>query len=215
MTRPRLPGRFPGLLLCLLLLAGGPAPARPAPIALPSSVPAPPFDAHIRAAIGALRAHLPRLAAAEYQAALRLRPGDADAHFALGGVWEILGRSADAEREYRRTIQIDPTHAPAHSALAGLLDDRGLVAAALAQGAQALVLLPGDARLHCNQGDMLTEARRWNEARHEYLTALRLSPGLQEARHGLTALSRLAPKPGKPSAHRRGTGPSAGFARGL
>ncbi len=206
------------LLLALTALALSLLPlvctqAAPVPLTLPPAVPAPgAFDAYIRTAESAVRAHLPKIAATEYQAALRLRPADADAHYALGGVWELLKRPADAEREYRRTIQIDPAHAAAHSALAGLLDDRGELAAALAQSQQALTLEPKSAPLHCNQADLLAEAKRYPEARREYETALRLRPGLMQARQGLVALPpSSAPKAGKTDAHQRGSGPATGF----
>ena len=201
------------LLLFALSLLPLSAPAAPVPLALPSAAPAPgAFDAHIRAAENAVRAHLPQIAATEYQAALRLRPADADAHYAFGGVWELLKRPAEAEHEYRRTIQLDPAHAAAHSALAGLLDDRGLLHAALAQSQQALVLEPKSALLHCNQADLLAEAKRYPEARREYETALRLRPGLMQAQSGLAALPPVpAPKAGKADNHQRGTRPAAGF----
>lgn len=220
MTRlPPKPLALRGLLFLTATLAAvlaATARAQTVPLVLPTNTqPAPSFDAHIRAAAGALKAHLPREAAMEYQAALRLRPGDADAHYALGGVYERLARLQDAEREYRWTVRLDPGHAAAHSALAGMLDDRGQLAAALAQSAQALTILPGDARLHCNQGGLLAEAKRWPDARREYETALRLSPDLAEARRGLAALppaaSRTAPKPPRPSAHRREPGEDGGF----
>jgi len=194
--------RLTPLLFALSLLPLS-ANAAPFPLTLPSRTPAPAtFDAHIRAAESAVRAHLAQFAATEYQAALRLRPADAAAHYALGGVWELLKRPADAEREYQRTIQLDPAHAAAHSALAGLLDDRGQLAAALAQSQQALVLEPSSAPLHCNQADLLAEAKRYPEARREYETALRLHPGLMQARQGLAALP-AAPDAKRSDAHQR------------
>ena len=204
------------LALSLLPLTAVPAAhAAPMPLTLPSRTHAPvSFEAHIHTAENAVRAHLPQMAVPEYQAALRQRPADADAHYALGGVWEILKRPADAEREYQRTIQLDPAHAAAHSALAGLLDDRGQLAAALAQSQQALALELNNAALHCNQGDLLTEAKRWPEARREYETALRLRPGLPQARQGLAALPVMAvPKPKQPVLHQRGPAPGAGYVR--
>ncbi len=205
--------RYLLVLSLLLLLSTRAGHAAPVPLSLPSAAaPAATFDAHIRAAASAVPAHRLQIAATEYQAALRLRPADADAHYALGGVWELLKRPADAEQEYRRTIQLNPAHAAAHSALAGLLDDRGLLAAALAQSQQALTLEPNSAPLHCNQADLLAEAKRYPDARREYETALRLSPGLSQARQGLAALPpATAPKAGKASAHQRSNGQAPGF----
>ena len=208
--------RLAPILFALGLLPLARAHAAPVTLTLPSHTPAPvSFDAHIHAAEEALRAHLPQIAATEYQAALRQRPADADAHYAFGGVWELLKRPANAEREYRRTIQIDPAHAAAHSALAGLLDDRGELAAALAQGGQALALEPNSAPLHCNQADLLAEAKRYPDARREYETALRLSPGLSQARRGLAALPAarpaVTPKPKQPVLHQRNPTTDAGY----
>ena len=208
MTRP---APFLLALSLLALLSAHTGHAAPVPLTLPPAAPAPgAFDAHIRAAENAVRAHLPRIAATEYQAALRLRPTDADARYALGGVWELLKRPAEAEREYRRTIQVDPAHAAAHSALAGLLDDRGELAAALAQSQQALVLEPGSAPLHCNQADLLAEAKRYPEARREYETALCLRPGLPQARQGLAALP-VTPAPKQLNVHQRTPATGTGF----
>ena len=204
--------RLAPLLLALSLLPLVRAQAAPVPLTLPSRTPAPvSFDIHIHTAESAVRAHLLQIAATEYQAALRQRPADADAHYALGGVWELLKRPADAEQEYQQTIRLDPAHAAAHSALAGLLDDRGQLAAALAQSQQALTLEPNSAPLHCNQADLLAEAKRYPEARREYEAALRLHPRLPQARQGLAALPATAPKPKQPTIHQRSPAAGTGY----
>jgi Flp pilus assembly protein TadD len=197
MTRPAL--LLPALLLpaLLLLLAAGP---------LRAQAPSDPFEARLRAGQTALRAGLPQTAAREYRAAVRLRPTDADAHYALAGVLEAAGRADEAETEYRRVIALRPDNAPAHNALAGLLEDRGRMQAALAQYRQAVALLPADPRLRFNLGGALAEAGRPAAAATQYREALRLKPDFAEAAQALRALpvplspAGTAPTPG-PSLH--------------
>jgi len=205
MSRPlRIPSGYDGdmtrptlfLLLCLLaapLLAQTPPDA---------------FQSHLQAGQAALRAGLPLLAAREYRAAVRLRPADADAHYALAGVLEAAGRADEAMAEYQRTIALRPDNAPAHNALAGLLEDRGGREAALAQYHQAVALLPSDPHLRFNLGGALADAGRPAQAAAQYREALRLKPDFAEAGQALRALGTVGTRPvGTPPASFLGTLP--------
>src|SRR2546430_7580181 len=65
-------------------------------------------------------------AAHEFAAAIRLRPGYADAHYDLGVA--LLGerKPDEAVAEFTRTLDLDPHHADAHQALGNLLVQHGL-----------------------------------------------------------------------------------------
>jgi tetratricopeptide (TPR) repeat protein len=187
------------LLLLLWLLAALPAPAQ---------TPPDPFHSRLQAGQAALRAGLPLLAAREYRAAVRLRPADADAHFALAGVLEAAGQADEAMAEYQRTIALRPDNAPAHNALAGLLEDQGARGAALAQYRQAVALLPSDPHLRFNLGGALADSGQRAQAAAQYREALRLKPDFAEAGRALRALGTVGTHPaGTPPASFLGTLP--------
>lgn len=168
------------LMPLLLLLTALPALAQ---------TPPDPFHSRLQAGQAALRAGLPLLAARECRAAVRLRPADADAHFALAGVLEAAGQADEAMAEYQRTIALRPDNAPAHNALAGLLEDQGARGAALAQYRQAVALLPSDPHLRFNLGGALADSGQRAQAAAQYREALRLEPDFAEAGRALRALS--------------------------
>lgn len=128
MTRPAL--LLPALLL---LLAAGP---------LRAQAPSDPFEARLRAGQTALRAGLPQTAAREYRAAVRLRPADADAHYALAGLLEDRGRMQAALAQYRQAVALLPADPRLRFNLGGALAEAGRPAAAATQYREALRLKP-------------------------------------------------------------------------
>jgi tetratricopeptide (TPR) repeat protein len=60
-------------------------------------------------------------AAAQYDRALRIKPGYLEAHVNLGAVLEVLGDRAGAERHYRAALDIDPNDPDAKANLEALL----------------------------------------------------------------------------------------------
>jgi tetratricopeptide (TPR) repeat protein len=73
-----------------------------------------PNDPLLRLAYGTLlyRHEVNRLhdAAAQFEAYLKLRPDDADAHATAGFIYGELGQYDDAKREFRSALKIDPSH---------------------------------------------------------------------------------------------------------
>lgn len=57
--------------------------------------------------------------------AMKTRPGDPEAHFALGRLYADKERLDRAEIEWRYALELDPTHCPTHHALARLAHARG------------------------------------------------------------------------------------------
>ncbi|MDQ2804972.1 MAG: hypothetical protein M3Y41_20715, partial [Pseudomonadota bacterium] len=68
-------------------------------------------------------------AEAAYREAIRLDPGNADAHNDLGYLFVIVDRPLEAEAAYREAIRLNPRHAEAHDNLERLLAARILLEA--------------------------------------------------------------------------------------
>jgi tetratricopeptide (TPR) repeat protein len=127
-------------------------------------------------------------AIAQYEAALRLKPGYAEVHYNLGHAWSQLpGRLQDAAAQYEEALRIKPTYAEAHynlgvvwSQLPGRLND------AITQYEAALRLKPDFAEAHNNLGLAWSQLPgRLNDAITQYEAALRLKPDYAEAHNNL------------------------------
>jgi tetratricopeptide (TPR) repeat protein len=70
---------------------------------------------------------------AAYRTALRIKPGDAGAHYNLGVALRDQGKLDEAIAQLREAIRIKPDHAEAHSHLAYTLKRQGKFAEALAE----------------------------------------------------------------------------------
>ncbi len=68
-------------------------------------------------------------AEAAYRKAIRLDPGNADAHNDLGYFFVIVNRPLEAEAEYREALRLNPHHSEAHDNLERLLAVRILLEA--------------------------------------------------------------------------------------
>ena len=64
-------------------------------------------------------------AVAEYQAALRIKPDNVEAHYNMGNALASQGRIAEAMAEYRETLRLRPDWPPALSKLAWILATDG------------------------------------------------------------------------------------------
>ena len=126
-------------------------------------------------------------AAREFAAAIRLRPGYADAHYDLGVA--LLGerKPDEAVAEFTRTLDLDPHHADAHQALGNLLVQHGLTADGLVHLSDAVRFDPADASKHYNRGVALLQNGGTADAMAEFTEAVRLQPDLAEA-HGNLAI---------------------------
>ncbi len=128
----------------------------------------------------------------EAEAALRLRPGYADASRNRGLALAHLGDVAAAEAEFSALLERDPAD-PAALRERGLLRSRlGRMPEALADLDAALRLRPAEPRWLCDRAIALNELGRFAEAREACDAALRLEPGLAlalraraDARHNM------------------------------
>ena len=92
----------------------------------------------------------------EWEAALRLEPGNPVYHNLYGLALQGVGRAPEARREFRKAIQAHPAYFDALSNLAYSLMADGQLEAASAEFEHALNLRPHDSALHLALGVVLT-----------------------------------------------------------
>lgn len=132
---------------------------------------------------GSTYAELGRLpeAIAQYRAALRLAPDNADARLDLGVAEARSGRLPEAIAEFSAALRSDPGRADAHDDLGTALVQAGRGGEAIAEYRASLRLRPGSARTHYNLALTLIQAGQRDEGMAEYREALRLDPRLAPA----------------------------------
>ena len=119
-------------------------------------------------------------AAARYAEALRIEPGNADAHYYLGMMSCQHGRFGEGAEHARKALAGDPRHARAHVLLGralGALEQRD---EALTSFDRAITLAPDFAQAHGHRADVLRELGRNPEAVESYDRALALAPDVIE-----------------------------------
>jgi tetratricopeptide (TPR) repeat protein len=130
-------------------------------------------------------------AVTEYEAALRIKPGDADVHYNLGNALaEIPGSLPAAIAEYREALRIDPSYTKAHINLGNALAKMpGGFPEAAAQYQAVFRLEPANADAHFNLGNLLAAAPgRSAGAIAEYRAAIAADPDKAEAHYNLANL---------------------------
>ena len=137
-----------------------------------------------------------REAMAEFQTALRARPGYAEGHSNLGMALELLGNPTEAAKEYEIALRWSPGLVEAHHNLGRLLVREGELPAAIAHLEVAVRASPDLVNARYNLGLALVRARRFPEAVPHLERALELRPGFAEARALLEAARAGRPPPG-------------------
>ncbi|MFO0580707.1 MAG: tetratricopeptide repeat protein [Anaeromyxobacter sp.] len=146
-------------------------------------------EIHHDLGVEALRAgRSPADALKEFDAALELDPGFADAHRGRGLVLDFgFGRADEAEREYRRAIELKTPYPEAENDLGQLLAKRGRHEEALKHFDAALAEMtyrePWIAR--CNKGQALWQMGRKTEGIAEQRACLTLAPRFCKGRREL------------------------------
>jgi tetratricopeptide (TPR) repeat protein len=121
----------------------------------------------------------------EYEAALRLRPGSADARNGYGVALARSGRQGEAAAQFELALRLRPGDASIHNNLGGALAQLGRGPEAIAQYREAIRLDPGSAGAHFNLGRALRHVDDDREAIAEHREAERLAPGSAEIRSSL------------------------------
>ena len=108
--------------------------------------------------------------------ALALDENLADAHGSLGGLKTVEWDWGGAEREYRRAIALSPNLAKAHSDYASYLSYLGRHTEAINEVRRTQELNPLDLIYRVQEGGILHDARRYEEAIEKYRSVLALEP---------------------------------------
>ncbi len=128
-------------------------------------------------------------AIAQYQEAVRLRPGYAKAHNNLGAALDRQGQTDEAIRQYQEAVRLRPGYAKARNNLRAALDRQGQTDEAIRQYQEAVRLRPDDADAHNHLGVALARKGQTDEAIRQYQEVLCLKPDYAQAHYNLgTAL---------------------------
>jgi tetratricopeptide (TPR) repeat protein len=115
-------------------------------------------------------------AAAEFAAAVRLKPSFADAHENLAKLLAESGRTTEAIAEYEAALNINPDSADIHNDLGTVLAALGKFDAAIEQYRNALQINPELSDVHYNLAVALAEEGKTPEAITEYEAVIRIKP---------------------------------------
>jgi tetratricopeptide (TPR) repeat protein len=124
-------------------------------------------------------------AVVQFQKALAIKPGYAEAHNNLGNALVQKGQTDEAILHYQQALALRPDYADAHFNLGNALLQTGRVDEVILHYQKALALQPNHARAENNLGNALLQKGRVDEAVVHYQKALALQPGYAEARNNL------------------------------
>lgn len=124
-------------------------------------------------------------AAARYEQATQIEPGDEDVHYNLAIVLARLGKTEEAKKHYVEALQIFPDHGDAHNNLANLLMREKKLPEAADHFREAVRTMPDNAAFHNNLGTALGLQGKTADAGGEFAAAVKLKPDFVEARVNL------------------------------
>ena len=127
----------------------------------------------------------PEEAVRQYENALRIRPGYAEAHNNMGVALAAQERYREAIVQYGEALKIWPTYAAAHNNLGTALASEGRVQDSIREFREALRIRPDYAEAHKNLGTAMVLAGDVEEALRHFQEALRIRPGYAEAHNDL------------------------------
>src|SRR6185503_5972465 len=120
-----------------------------------------------------------------YRRVLQQEPGAARAHFGLGNVLRLQGRTEDALRAYGEAVRLEPRFADAHTRLALGLFELGRRDEAFEHFSRAVELAPGGAEEHYHLGRWFLAAGKFDPAAAQFREAARLDEKLALPRDAL------------------------------
>ena len=116
-----------------------------------------------------------------YNAVIKRRPRDAQAHYKRGNAQNGLGRWEAALADYNKAIALDRNFAQAFCNRGAVLERLGRWNEALSSYDQAIALNPTDFLSYYNRGSVLKELKRFGEALDSYERAIVLNADHAEA----------------------------------
>jgi Tfp pilus assembly protein PilF len=164
-------------------------------IGLESLIRREPTRASLRDDIAVLYMELNRPAEAvpHFEAALKLKPESAAAHFNYGTALAAANRFNDAITQYRRALALRPSYAIAHNNLGTALLQVGQPQQALAAFREAARVDPHLEEAHLNVGLVSRAVGDFTEAAARFRRALELNPNWLTAISSLASLLAAAP----------------------
>jgi tetratricopeptide (TPR) repeat protein len=114
----------------------------------------------------------------QFEMAVALDEGHAEARFHLANVLSGRGDFADAVIHYERGLALDPDNADARQNLGLALQGLGQFESALSHHQVALRVSPKSAVIHVSLGDASRHLGRHDDAVAQYMQALAINPGL-------------------------------------
>jgi len=124
-------------------------------------------------------------AIAQYEKALQIKPGYAEADKNLGVAYFQTGRVDQAIEFYQAALKIDPRDAEAYNKRAMAFAQKGQPDKAIADCQKALELRPGYVEAYNNLGIVLFQTGQTGEAIAQYQKALAIDPADAEAHNNL------------------------------
>ncbi len=121
----------------------------------------------------------------EFERALAVNPGYAEALLGLAEIERFDGRVAQAERLVERALQVDPNSIGALAQLAELKRDQGDLPEAIRLFEEALAIDDSLPFLHLGYGDVLQRSGRFDDAVAAFELVLQLDPDSFKARYNL------------------------------
>ncbi|HEX3666493.1 MAG TPA: tetratricopeptide repeat protein [Rhizomicrobium sp.] len=130
-----------------------------------------------------------------YDQAIRLMPGNAEAHVNKGNALRSLGRAAEAIESFDQAIALRPDLAEAHYNRGNALTDLKRYDDARASYERAIALRPNFPEAHFNCGNVLQLLGRQNDAIASYDRALMYNTNFAEAQNNRAEAFRILGRP--------------------
>ncbi|MGH7993499.1 MAG: tetratricopeptide repeat protein, partial [Limisphaerales bacterium] len=133
-------------------------------------------------------------AVAQYQKALQINPGFAEAHNDLGAALFQQGKVDEAIVQYQRALQIKPDYAEACCNLGSAFRQKERIDEAIVYYQKALRIKPDYAEACYDLGNVFSRKGSMDEAIANYQKALQINPGYLEAQNNLAWVLATCPQ---------------------
>ena len=138
--------------------------------------------------VAAVRSGILDLGLVAFQAAITIKPDNADFHNNMGNALKEQGKLEESIDSFCKALSFKPDYAEAYNNMGIALKDQGKLEEAIAAYDKALLATPDYAEAHNNMGNALKEQGKMEEAILAYQKAIALHPNYAEAHNNLGAL---------------------------